>query len=127
MDPRHCQVERNAHFTRGPRFFRDGGGLMFEFIIDASNVVGPRPATEGDKRNHPEAWDAFAAEYPLVPSSDEAPLDRKSVEIAGATAEYRRYAAHEELVLEPAIEREHHEGQPAKRAYRRKSLPDEAA
>lgn len=92
MDPRRAQIERNAHFTRGPRFFREGEGLMFEFIIDASNVVGPRPATEGDKRNHLEAWEAFEEDEPRL------------------------------------VATEHHQGQPAKRAYhRRKSLPDEAA
>src|SRR4051812_8856014 len=62
MDPRRALTERNAHFTRGPRFFREAGELMFEFIIDAGNVIGPRPATKADQANQPGAWAEFAAE-----------------------------------------------------------------
>lgn len=59
MDPRRALVERNAHFTRGPRFFRESGVVMFEFVIDAGNVLGPRPATEADYEKHGEAAAAF--------------------------------------------------------------------
>jgi hypothetical protein len=59
MDPRRTLTERNAHFTRGPRFSRVGDVVMFEFVIDAGNVIGPRPATDADKAKHEGAWREF--------------------------------------------------------------------
>lgn len=98
MDPRRAAVERNAHFTRGPRFFREGDRLMFEFVIDATNTLGPRPANDGDKRTHSEAWREFERlDVPPPPEPDIAVV-------------------------------EYGPGQPApKRAYRRKALVSESA
>ena len=45
----------------GPRFFRgEDGHPMFEFVIDSSNVIGPRVATRGDQDKHVGAWRMFA-------------------------------------------------------------------
>lgn len=65
-------TERAAHFTPGPRFFRDGDDVMFEFVIDGSNVIGPRKATDADKEKHSRAWaelngEILPEEEPAVP------------------------------------------------------------
>lgn len=73
MDPRRAQTERNAHFTRGPRFFRGPEAVMFEFVIDAGNVIGPRPATKADQAKHPAAWREFEIDIP--------PIEAESFEI----------------------------------------------
>jgi hypothetical protein len=51
-------IERQAHFVVGPRFFTDDvtGELMFEFTMDGGNRHGPRPATDKDKKEFPEAY-----------------------------------------------------------------------
>lgn len=51
--------ERNALPVKGPRFFRQAGEVMFEFVIDAGNIVGPRPAIKTDSEKHPLAWSEF--------------------------------------------------------------------
>lgn len=125
MDPRRCQVERNAHFTRGPRFFRHGDGVLFEFIIDASNVVGPRPARIGDVRTHGDEFKAFVREHGPCSQDEMQALGFERVPDSGAAERPLRIPVEfDEPQLAGA---EHHQGQPAKRAYRRKSLPDEAA
>lgn len=97
MDPRRAAIRRNAHFTRGAKFFRDDeGAVMFEFVIDGLNSLGPRPAHDGDRRSHAEAWAAFEA-------SDVAPIEAETFEIPAVT--------------------EQSPGQP-KRAYRRKALTE---
>lgn len=61
MDPRRASTERNMLPDVGPVFFRENGEVMFRFVIDSGNVVGPRPATRRDQDQHPAAWSAFAA------------------------------------------------------------------
>lgn len=57
MDP----LERDITVARGPRFFRDGDALMFEFVIDPTNRIGPRPATARDRADHAEAYRLFSS------------------------------------------------------------------
>lgn len=46
----------------GARFITgDDGKVNFVYGIDASNMIGPRPATEADKANHVGAWNEFLA------------------------------------------------------------------
>ena len=54
-------VERNILPAVGPNFFRADDLVMFSFVVDASTTIGPRIATRGDQKTHPEAWEAFAA------------------------------------------------------------------
>jgi hypothetical protein len=61
MDPRRAQTERNMLPVVGPSFFREGETVMFQFVVDSSNVLGPRPAKRTDQENHPGAWAQFAA------------------------------------------------------------------
>lgn len=53
--------ERNIMPKVGPRFFRDGDAVMFEFVVDPNNVIGPRPAYKADSEKHREAFSEFAA------------------------------------------------------------------
>ncbi len=52
-------LERDARPSAGPRFFEQDGVTMFEFVIDAGNVLGPRPAKKADREDHAGAWQAF--------------------------------------------------------------------
>lgn len=61
MDPRRADTERNMLPQVGARFFRDGEQVLFQFVIDSGNMLGPRPATRLDQQKHPGAWAAFAA------------------------------------------------------------------
>lgn len=106
MDPRRAMTERNAHFTRGPRFYREAGAVMFEFVIDAGNMIGPRLANKPDSEKHPEAWSAFTRAEALADLARE-----DAVEILGAP-------------LNAAVEQI--EGPPIKRAYTRRKSPNEA-
>lgn len=55
-----ADLEREAHFHRGPRFFRDERGVdMFEHRIDSRSMVGPRIATKADKEAHMKPWSEF--------------------------------------------------------------------
>ncbi len=53
-------MSRLAMFTPGPSFSAlEDGTVMFSYQVDASNMIGPRPAMGHDKMKHPEAWRAF--------------------------------------------------------------------
>jgi hypothetical protein len=67
MDPRTVNRDRNMLPQVGPKFFRDGDAVMFEFVIDSGNVIGPREATRGDQAKHPTAWSAFVEAGGLDP------------------------------------------------------------
>lgn len=70
MDPRTAKTERDMLPAVGAAFWREGETVMFRFVIDPGNVVGPRPATRADQQKHAGAWSAFAA------ASDVSALDR---------------------------------------------------
>lgn len=54
--------ERVAYTTPGPSFLRgEDGKVLFQYVNDPRNVIGPRPATSQDQTNHPGAWAAFQA------------------------------------------------------------------
>lgn len=61
MDPRRARTERNMLPQVGPQFFREGEAVLFQFVIDPGNVLGPRPARREDQANHPGAWAEFCA------------------------------------------------------------------
>lgn len=54
-------MERFLQPTYGPRFYRVDGEDFFEHRIDSRNGVGPRPATQIDKENHPKLWAEYQA------------------------------------------------------------------
>lgn len=57
---RDAEIERTATPAKGARFYRVGEQVMFEFGIDGTNRIGPRPARKADKAEHPGAWSRFA-------------------------------------------------------------------
>lgn len=59
--PAEKAIQRNVMPSRGPRFYEDAGVVMFTYVIDPGSIVGPYPAREQDKREHPEAWTAYEA------------------------------------------------------------------
>lgn len=79
MDPRRAQTERNAHPAVGASFVREGGQVLFQFVIDPGNVVGPRPATRRDQEQHAGAWAAFIA------AEGVSPLDRDAQDGSGGS------------------------------------------
>lgn len=54
-----ARSERNALPVKGASFWRESGEVIFQFVIDPGNVIGPRPAMKADSEKHPEAWAAF--------------------------------------------------------------------
>jgi hypothetical protein len=55
-------LDRNITVPRGPKFFRgDDGEVMFQFVLDPTNSIGPRPATARDRSEHAEAYRLFAS------------------------------------------------------------------
>lgn len=52
-------LERDARPSVGPQFLEVDGVTMFQFVIDAGNIIGPRKATKADKAEHEGAWKAF--------------------------------------------------------------------
>lgn len=51
---------RDAGAAPGPKFERNpDGDVLFTFVIDGSNVLGPRAATAADQAAHPGAWRLF--------------------------------------------------------------------
>jgi hypothetical protein len=53
--------ERDIGVVRGAKFFHQAGAVMFTFGVDSNNVLGPRIATDTDKRDFPGEWAAFDA------------------------------------------------------------------
>ena len=71
--------ERNALPSVGAAFWREAGAVLFTFVIDPGNVIGPRAATQGDQEKHPGAWAAF------LRSEERSPLDRDAKDGAGGS------------------------------------------
>lgn len=46
-------------YALGAQFIASPDGPMFVYAIDANNVIGPRRATNSDKREHADLWAAF--------------------------------------------------------------------
>lgn len=51
---------------RGARFYQDGEEVAFVRHLDASTREGPRPATDADRAEHPDAWAQFASSLPAA-------------------------------------------------------------
>lgn len=50
-------VPAGASFVADP----ETGAAMFRFVVDASNVIGPRRATKRDQAEYPGEWARFEA------------------------------------------------------------------
>lgn len=49
-------------YALGAQFIASPDGPMFVYAIDANNVIGPRKATNSDKREHAGEWATFEAQ-----------------------------------------------------------------
>jgi hypothetical protein len=63
----------------GATFSRVDGEVVFTFIIDSANVIGPKPATRDLQKAHPAAWAAFCQ------TEDVSALDRDAKSGAGGS------------------------------------------
>jgi hypothetical protein len=91
-------IERDAIPARGPRFFREDEEVMFEFVIDGTNRIGPRLAMKDDSLKHPEAWAEFAAGE--AAPEPEAPEQPARTAVTRTDADFAAFAG----LLEPAPE-----------------------
>jgi len=66
-----AKLQRDVMPSRGARFEYDydARAVLFTFVIDSGNIIGPRPATKADAEKHPEAFEAFAGHHAAVPRS----------------------------------------------------------
>ena len=88
-------LERDAMPDKGGHFWMEGGEILFRFVIDSGNVIGPRKATKADAERHPDIWQAFVAQGGLSPAiaDEDAPAlpkpkrSRKAQEADEAAAE----------------------------------------
>jgi hypothetical protein len=55
-------LERDANPRFGAYFFKSGDDLMFQFQADSSSKIGPRKATDTDKRDHAGAYEDYLSE-----------------------------------------------------------------
>jgi hypothetical protein len=55
-------LERDVMYKPGACFFKEGKFLMFRYQADSSSVIGPRVATEADKKAHAFEWKQYLAE-----------------------------------------------------------------
>lgn len=70
-------TNRDVLAVTGPSFWHDGDKLMFQFVIDPTNIIGPRPATEADAKAHPQAWAEFERSIAIAPPDpDEQPAEQ---------------------------------------------------
>ncbi len=122
-----AQTERNALPKVGATFYRDDEGqLMFQFVVDPSNIIGPRPATRADQEKHAGAWAAFVAAEGVSALDRDAsgsvggslPAESPTVPIqAPVEAVFKHYDGYEKLNIlpeDPAPE------PPPKRKYTRR-------
>jgi hypothetical protein len=66
----HHNTERPAIMPRGASFLiGDDGQPQFQYVSDPSSIIGPRPVTDADKKNHPGEWAAFLETVPGDPLS----------------------------------------------------------
>lgn len=56
------QMERDVMYRPGAHFFKADGVLMFRYQADSSSVIGPRAATEADKKAHGFEYEQYLAE-----------------------------------------------------------------
>ena len=45
-------LERDVMYKPGATFYKEGDALMFRYQADSSSVIGPRLATDADKKAH---------------------------------------------------------------------------
>ena len=84
-------------------FYLDDGREMFQIVLDARNIIGPREATERDRADHPGEYAGFRRSIDDAPvdSSKRLPTDgpsgfRRSGELGGRLVQQLYALANEE-------------------------------
>lgn len=122
-------TERNIMPARGPKFLRgDDGSVHFMFVIDSTNIIGPRPATRKDQENHAGAWAAFcAAEGVSALDRDGSgedggslPAESVPVPVADLAAQITDENRHAEVDFGPPVGREFPNDEPPPEPRRKK-------
>jgi hypothetical protein len=89
--------ERDVLPKIGPHFLLGSdGAVLFKFVVDVNNVLGPRIASEADKATHPEAWARFEREHG-------AELIAAASAVAASTADFREWQRQGVYVAEEPI------------------------
>lgn len=98
-------AQRQAAFKAGAAFERDADGVeVFTFTMDASSIVGPRPATEADKATHAAAYAEFVARDSAIAAAaaEQADLASARERLAKLEADIDRLKAQHVAELEAA-------------------------
>lgn len=107
-DTTRARAERDVLPARGASFFLEDGVLMFKFVIDTANVIGPRPAKPADAESYPAEWAAFKSATPdPAPIEPEPPVLPAAADPAPAEAEaspVAEEAQSEELPVEASAD-----------------------
>lgn len=76
--------------SRGAKFYRMGNDVRFVLVVDASTIIGPRAATDQDRKNHPAAWHDFAASPQAFNGADPEAFNHDGVDGAGGSVPGRK-------------------------------------
>ncbi len=94
-------LERDVMYKPGATFFKDGKFLMFRFQADSSSVIGPRVATEADKKAHGAEYDMYlkgAFNYAPVEAFDHDGVDGPGGSIRPVSDEHTHVPADYESI-----------------------------
>jgi hypothetical protein len=94
-------LERDVMYKPGATFFKDGKFLMFRFQADSSSVIGPRVATEADKRAHGAEYAMYLKEafnYAPIEAFDHDGVDGPGGSIRPVSDEHKHVPADYESI-----------------------------
>lgn len=73
--------ERDVLPKIGPHFLLGSdGAVLFKFVVDVNNILGPRVASDADKATHPEAWARFEREQRAEALAENAELSAAAMD-----------------------------------------------
>jgi hypothetical protein len=97
-------LERDVMYKPGATFYKEGKFLMFRFQADSSSVIGPRVATEADKKAHGAEYDMYLREafnHAPVEAFDHDGVDGPGGSIRPVSDEHEHVAADYESIPAP--------------------------
>lgn len=105
-------LERDVMYKPGATFYKEGKFLMFRFQADSSSVIGPRVATEADKKAHGAEYDMYLKEafnHAPIEAFDHDGVDGPGGSLRPVSDEHKHVPADYESI--PALKKR---GRPAK-------------
>jgi hypothetical protein len=97
-------LERDVMYKPGACFFKEGKFLMFRYQADSSSVIGPRIATEADKKAHGAEYDMYLKEafnHAPVEAFDHDGVDGPGGSIRPVSDEHKHVPADYESIPAP--------------------------